>query len=117
MNYILFICIFSSIVFGQSFVPLNGKNLEEDIVNQNKRSQDTTSVVFFDKENVIYPGKPLVMSLILPGSGQFYNKSPHWKTATFLGIEIGTIMAWNHFKKEAEDYRRKYQSYADMHWS
>jgi len=37
MNYILFICIFSSIVFGQSFVPLNGKNLEEDIVNQNKK--------------------------------------------------------------------------------
>ena len=117
MNYILFICIFSSIVFGQSFVLLNGKNLEKDIVNQNKISQDTTSVVLVDKENVIYPGKPLVMSLILPGLGQFYNKSPHWKTATFLGIEIGTMMAWNHFKKEAEDYRRKYQSYADMHWS
>jgi hypothetical protein len=57
------------------------------------------------------------MSLILPGAGQIYNKSPYWKTASFLGVEIGTIIAWNHFKKEAEDYRKKYQSYADLHWS
>ena len=66
MKYILFLSIFGSIVFGQSFVPLNGKNLEEDIVNQNKISQDTTSVVFVDKENVIYPGTVSYTHLTLP---------------------------------------------------
>ena len=30
-----------------------------------------------------YPGKPLIMSLILPGSGQLYNKAPLWKTLSF----------------------------------
>ena len=30
-----------------------------------------------------YPGKPLIMSLILPGSGQYYNKAPLWKTLSF----------------------------------
>ena len=42
------------------------------------------------------------MSLILPGAGQFYNKSPFWKTASFLGVEIGSVLAWNYYQKEAE---------------
>ena len=47
--------------------------LEEKIID----SADSTSVVI-DKRN--YPGKPLIMSLIIPGTGQYYNKSPMWKT-------------------------------------
>jgi len=78
---------------------------------------DTNSVVLLDLEDVSYPGKPLIMSLILPGSGQFYNKSPLWKTASFFGFEIATIVAWNYFQSEADKYKEAYQSYADQHWS
>lgn len=103
LKFFLIFSVFNGLTFSQE----SAKMIDED----------TLSVILIDKQNVIYPGKPLVMSLILPGSGQFYNKSPLWKTASFLGIEIGTIMAWDYFKKEAEDYRKKYQSYADLHWS
>ena len=56
-------------------------------------SADSTSKVVLNDE-VNYPGKPLIMSLILPGAGQFYNKSPFWKTASFLGVEIGSCLLY-----------------------
>ncbi|GIT58047.1 MAG: hypothetical protein Ct9H300mP18_14760 [Candidatus Neomarinimicrobiota bacterium] len=31
------------------------------------------------KDSTFYPGKPLIMSLIVPGLGQLYNKEPIWK--------------------------------------
>ena len=62
--------------------------------------KDTASVVVLEKEHVNYPGKPLIMSLALPGLGQYYNRSPLWKTALFVGVEIGSILAYNYFQKE-----------------
>ena len=46
---------------------------------EQETSTDSTSIVIVNDE-VNYPGKPLIMSLVLPGAGQFYNKSPFWKT-------------------------------------
>ena len=43
-------------------------------------------------KNQVYHGKPLVMSLLLPGAGQFYNKSPIWKTVSFLAVEFGSVL-------------------------
>ena len=57
------------------------------------------------------------MSLIVPGAGQFYNKSPIWKTAMFFGTEILSILAWRNYRNKAENYRKNYQEYADDHWS
>ena len=68
---------------------------------EKKISTDSTSMVVLN-EKVSYPGKPLIMSLILPGAGQFYNKSPFWKTASFLGVEIVSVLAYNYYQKEAE---------------
>ena len=106
LKYCLIFSFFSSLGFSQ-----DNEN------NSKKVNNDSLSVVLLDNENIIYPGKPLVMSLVLPGAGQFYNKSPLWKTASFVGIEIATIFAWNHFNSEAEKYRQNYESFANEHWS
>ena len=50
--------------------------------------EDKKSILALEDQKTIYPGKPLIMSLVVPGAGQFYNQSPIWKTAMFFGTEI-----------------------------
>ena len=59
------------------------------------------SVLLIQDQKTVYPGKPLLMSLVLPGAGQYYNKAPVWKTALFFGMELASILAWNNFKNKA----------------
>ena len=79
---------------------------------------DTTSILKIDEEKVVqYPGKPLIMSLVFPGTGQYYNKSPMWKVLGFIGAEFGSLIAWNYFLNDAEKKKNEYQDYADLNWS
>ena len=75
------------------------------------------SVLLIQDQKTVYPGKPLLMSLVLPGAGQYYNKAPVWKTALFFGMELASILAWNNFKNKAESIRKEYQNFADENWS
>tara|TARA_B100000029_G_scaffold512538_1_gene609453 strand:- start:398 stop:1333 length:936 start_codon:yes stop_codon:yes gene_type:complete len=79
---------------------------------------DTTSILKIDEEKVVqYPGKPLIMSLVFPGTGQYYNKSPMWKVLGFIGAEFGSLIAWKYFLDDAEKKKNEYQDYADLNWS
>ena len=51
-------------------------SIENEIINQNQ-TDDTL---------IVYPAKPMLYSLIFPGLGQWYNKSPLWKIGLFSGI-------------------------------
>ena len=83
------------LIFSLSFNYLQAQERDSKVDNS---IIDTNSVVLLDLEDVSYPGKPLIMSLILPGSGQFYNKSPLWKSASFFCFEIYlTISSFNPF--------------------
>ena len=90
---------------------------QENNADELEPGLDDSSSVLELEEEINYPGKPLIMSLVLPGTGQYYNKSPLWKTASFLGIEIGTALAWNHFQKEAETRKDNYQAFANQNWT
>ena len=65
----------------------------------------------------LYPARSLVRSLIFPGWGQIYNKSPWWKPVLFAGIEIAGISAWHQWNNKAEKLRLDYEKFADEHWS
>ena len=80
-------------------------------------AQDSASVVMVDEPQINYPGKPLIMSLVLPGAGQYYNKSPMWKTTAFLGVEVGSILAMIQFNKKAELLKDEYEAFANKNWS
>ena len=58
------ILIFSSNIFAQTV---------------NSTADTSTSVVFKNKLGAEYPGKPLLLSLIIPGAGQYYNKDSFGK--------------------------------------
>ncbi|MFH1851739.1 MAG: DUF5683 domain-containing protein [Candidatus Neomarinimicrobiota bacterium] len=68
-------------------------------------------------EVMVFPARPLLMSLIIPGSGQIYNKSPWWKAAVFAGVEAAGFVAWWSYTNQAEDMRNKFELFADNHWS
>ena len=105
--------IFNILLFNQS--SLMGQ--ESAVADTMLSKQDIKSLFSSDDQKTIYPGKPLIMSLVIPGAGQFYNQSPKWKTAVFLGTEIISILAWRNYKNKAEDFRKNYQKYADNNWS
>tara|TARA_Y100001968_G_scaffold330625_1_gene383004 strand:+ start:3142 stop:4053 length:912 start_codon:yes stop_codon:yes gene_type:complete len=96
-------CLFTFNVYSQDADSLN--------------EESSRSIVINDNQETIYPGKPLLMSLVLPGAGQYYNKAPKWKTAFFFGTELISILSWNYFKNTAETYENDYRSFADQNWS
>ncbi len=65
----------------------------------------------------VFPARPMLMSLAVPGLGQFYNKSPLWKTALFAGIEAAGIITWWSFKNKAADVKEEFEAFANTHWS
>ncbi|MBC8402724.1 MAG: hypothetical protein H8E14_14655 [Candidatus Marinimicrobia bacterium] len=67
-------------------------------------------------EEIVFPARPMLMSLVVPGLGQVYNKSPWWKTAIFAGVEVAGIVGWWSFTNKAEDKRLEYEEFADQHW-
>ena len=105
-----FYLIFNTFIILGNFLSAQEIKSEEKIID----STDSISVLI-DKIN--YPGKPLIMSLILPGAGQYYNKSPMWKTLSFMGVEITSLILWKSFKDRAETLKDDYEEYADNHWS
>jgi len=79
-------------------------------------SQDSTKLIV-EKDSTLYPGKPLIMSLLVPGLGQWYNKEPIWKPSIFLGMEIITLTSILYSNKRADEIRLDYQNFADNNWS
>lgn len=61
------------------------------------------------------PLKVGLMSLVVPGAGQFYNKSSAaW---AFLGIEAAGWVAWASMRDTGHEIEDRYKRFADAHWS
>ena len=57
------------------------------------------------------------LSLVLPGSGEFYSKS-YLKGGLFLAVEVaGWIVAYSYDKKGDRQTDDVFQNFADAHWS
>ena len=92
-------------VLSANFIFLNQDSLpiKQEMVHQ----EDTL---------IVYPARPMLYSLILPGVGQWYNKSPAWKIGFFAGIEVASIFSGLQWRKKADDIRLKYELFADQNW-
>ena len=70
-------------------------------------AQDSTGVLKQSDSTVVeYPGKPLLMSLLVPGLGQLSNKEPLWKPSLFFGIEVFSVAGFVYANKKAEAIAR-----------
>ena len=79
-------------------------------------AQDSTKLVV-EKDSTFYPGKPLLLSLVVPGLGQVYNKEPLWKPGLFIATEIVSITSIMYANKKADEIRMDYQKFADENWN
>ena len=79
-------------------------------------AQDSTKLVV-EKDSTFYPGKPLLLSLVVPGLGQVYNKEPLWKPGIFIATEIVSITSIMYANKKADEIRMDYQKFADENWN
>ena len=69
-----------------------------------------------DDTLIVYPARPMLYSLIFPGLGQWYNKSPLWKIGLFSGIEAMSILSGLQWIKKADEIRVDYELFADTNW-
>ena len=79
-------------------------------------AQNSTKLVV-EKDSTFYPGKPLLLSLVVPGLGQVYNKEPLWKPGIFIATEIVSITSIMYANKKADEIRMDYQKFADENWN
>ena len=79
-------------------------------------AQNSTKLVV-EKDSTFYPGKPLLLSLVVPGLGQVYNKEPLWKPGVFIATEIVSITSIMYANKKADEIRMDYQKFADENWN
>jgi hypothetical protein len=107
-----FYLIFNLALFLVITIPLQGQDTTSIVTED-----DTESFVVEDGPTIVYPGKPLMMSLVLPGRGQLYNKEPLWKSGLFAGIELGSMVSIFYANKKADELRRDYQDFADENWN
>lgn len=61
-------------------------------------------------------GKAVLLSAVLPGAGQVYNKS-YLKSAAFLAIEALSIVGYVHFSNENDNLERQFEAFAEANWT
>lgn len=83
---------------------------------QDSLINDSINQILTDDTLIVYPARPMLYSLIFPGLGQWYNKSPLWKISLFSGIEIASIASAVQWMNKADDIRVNYELFADDNW-
>lgn len=116
MRKIIIIIIILSTIIG-------AEDLSRNIDNRFATKIDLTNLVhnsiafnLLDAKSKPTLLKPMLASLVVPGLGQYLNKSPWWKTALFAGVEVAGIAGYIVWTNKADDITREFENWADAHW-
>ena len=80
---------------------------------QKKESVEIKTSDTLNLEKIHSPKKAAILSAIVPGLGQFYNKK-YWKIPLVWGAYAGTIYAFNFNNTEYKKVKEIYKSYVDV---
>lgn len=75
--------------------------------------QSTGSSTGIAKRSV---ARAAIYSAVIPGTGQFYNRS-YLKGAAFLGFEVLAWMLHTNYNQEGDNKTTAFENFADAHWS
>jgi preprotein translocase subunit Sss1 len=62
------------------------------------------------------PKKAFLMSLVLPGWGEYYSGAKY-RAAGFFGAEALTWLAWTGWRSKGADLRAEFRQFADQNWN
>ncbi len=85
-----------------------------DLTNLVHNSIFSDSLDINSKQSIL---KPMIASLVIPGFGQYINRSPWWKTVLFAGVEVAGITGYISWINKADDITKDYENWADEHWN
>lgn len=108
---IIILIILSAIIFGEDLL----KNFD----NRFATKVDFYNTIYSDsldinsKQSIL---KPMIASLVIPGFGQYINRSPWWKTALFAGVEVAGIAGYISWTNKADEITKEYENWADEYW-
>jgi hypothetical protein len=107
--------IFSSQIFASNPLSNYNNRYNSNLYTQqyitSKNSEIQLSTGKFNKKTL-----SIMASFILPGTGQLIQREPLWKSILFAGIESVALYELWHGRRQAEDLRNKYESFADQYW-
>ncbi|MFC1548059.1 hypothetical protein ACFL5M_05990 [Candidatus Neomarinimicrobiota bacterium] len=121
----LFVC--SSLASGTSPETSAGRYLDPSqaltegflraALNQNAAEsvEDTLGIIDITSPDYKYPGKAMLRSLAVPGTGQFYAGKPK-RAFVFLGVEVLTIATWNRYFRLGNEKTEAFQDSANEQW-
>ncbi len=108
--------IISTIVCGEDLL----KNLDNRFATKIDLTNLVNNSIFSDSLDINSkpsPLKPMMASLVIPGFGQYLNRSPWWKTALFASVEVAGIVGYISWTNKADDITKEYENWADEHWN
>ena len=83
------------------------------------KAQNISDSLKFEKEKISFtaysgdsaksPAKAVLLSAVLPGLGQFYNKS-YWKIPIVYGLGAFFVYEYIQYDKDFDDYSKKYEA-------
>ena len=120
---ILFVVLAALIISNNNFAQAEKINvagltgnlsMDSRIILENFNKGELTSLKFelTEKKSPVTAG---VLSLVLPGAGQFYNGSIV-KSIIFIAIEAAVITTAVIYTKKANDKTTEFQNFADQNW-
>lgn len=118
MKRIFFVLALTGLLFAQEvdkeFQFSGNLNLDSKIIfSQQKNDVDQNEVFNQNKKS---PFLSALMSLAVPGAGQFYNNE-YWKTAIFVAVEAAAITLGVTYDVKGDDQTQFYEDFANQNWS
>lgn len=118
-NLLFILLVFCAPVFAQDLSKENEVKLT-GILSLDSKQLQTESLLYPANQAMAVPNKksPVlagVLSLALPGAGEFYSES-YLKSAIFLAVEAAAITIAVSYDKKGDNQTTEYEKFAQAHW-
>ncbi len=119
-NFLL-LFVFVNITFAQHFsdkkeITLTGNLHFDSIILSDNLIELENKSMAFDNPKKKSPMLAGLLSLVIPGAGQFYNED-YWKTAIFLALEAAVITTAIIYDNKGDEQTEIFENFADQNWS